>query len=102
MDRYAWSARVAIGSLAAIFCVLVLLNALAIEPIDGSWSYVFLQATGLILTLLFWGPAFYLWVTGFTRFKEKLGEYSPMMLFYLSFNVFAAVLMQLTLEQRDT
>lgn len=93
MNKFELAAKTTLGA----FLVLIVLAfvVLSLQPVEGSLIFHVVQTLSLIIALLFFLPGFYLWVTGFNRFKKHLGYWKPRMFLYLVFTIFYAVYIQL-------
>ncbi|RBP44831.1 hypothetical protein DFR28_1221 [Arenicella xantha] len=77
-----------------MICIVFVLGVSQFELHKGSSSYTFMQVVGGLLSLLAFVSGFYLWVTGFKRYKHLLGGYSFKWLVYVSLTIISALYMQ--------
>lgn len=94
MDRYTFSAHLALTSLLAMVLGLIALDKLGVELVEGTKPFILAQVFGCIGSVLFMGSGLFLWLTGFRRFGHLIKDLGLSWYCYFAFTVFSGLYMQ--------
>ena len=83
-----------VASLAGLVVLLFSLAVLDLEPKEGTLAYLLAQSAGGFLSLLVGGCGFFLWITGFNRFRAVIGSYGVVWLSYVTFTILSGFYME--------
>ena len=101
MNKYAIFARLSLGSLIVMLGFTLLLGLLPSELFKYELTEQLIGIVALLLTAGFFLPGFYLWVTGFSRYKESIGYWSPRFVLYLVFTILYAIYLEFRNERAE-
>lgn len=96
MNKYEIAAKTSLYSFIAMLILLILLNVMSFGANEGTPLFRTAQAIALVPCLLFIVPGSYLWITGFKRYRNYLGQNNLKSILYAScFTVGYAIYIQL-------
>jgi len=94
MNRYDVALKIGIISFLVILVFLISMNFISEESASVAEKSILVQGVNIVLSLAVTCSGLFLWFTGFSRFKTRIGNYGIKWLMYATCTIFSGFYMQ--------
>ena len=94
MSRYDLAYKAGMSSFLLILLFLIIINSVSADFYSTLEESNIVKTTGFFLALMLSVAGWFLWFTGFRRFKSKIGVFGIAWLMYTSCTIFSGLYMQ--------